>query len=478
VSARVLLCAGAFALASGFGPLCGTRAEESPPTGPAQIFQRQADHQDAVERARTAPPAEAPVAPASAGQPPPAGPAPGANGGQAGSPHTDPHPVDSQAQRVLREPTMASAVPAPELARGTIHIDVADPSGAPLAGANVVLGVMAGTGGRSEQRGTSGADGSLEFKSLPIGSTQAYRVNVLADGAKFSSTPFRLPEDGGYRVRIPVLATTRSDRLVFQLIGQTVVELRDDRLHITQQARVANAGDAVFVLPEDGLLVELPSGFTAFQWQDQMSDQRGEQVLGKGFRLRGSLPPGNVTLGWGFDVPRDGASARVPVKLPFRTYTYRVISEAPEGLSLRVAEFPDPERVKDEGRTLLFTQVQRAPSDPPLASLTIKLDGIPGPGPGRYVAVVLAAIAVLLGLFQATRRAVGADDRRAALTERKQALIAAAKQADAEHARGDTGPEFHAARLEELSTELALVLRDEEALPAASAPSAARAQRA
>jgi hypothetical protein len=132
-----------------------------------------------------------------------------------------------------------------------------------------------------------------------------------------------------------------------------------------------------------------------------------------------------------------------------------------------VNEFPEPERVKDEGRTLLFTQVQRQPTDAPLNALTIKLDGIPGPGPGRYIAVVLFGLLVAAGLVQASRRASDTDDRRAALADRKKALMDAAKQADAEHARGDTGPEFHAARLADLTTELALVLRDEEGLGAA-----------
>lgn len=370
---------------------------------------------------------------------------------------------------MLREPEMASAVPAPDLSTGTIAIEVVDPSGKPMASATVVLGVMASMGGRTEQRGTTSADGTLSFTKLPVGSQQAYRVNVLAQGAKFSTTPFRLPDQGGYRARIAVRATTTDDRLVFQLIGQTVVELKDDRLHITQQARLANAGDTVFVLPADGRVVPLPQGFSAFQWQDQMTDQRGEQVLGTGFRLRGSLPPGNVTLGWSYDLPREGASARVPVTLPFRTYTYRVIAEAPEGLKMRIAEFPEPERVKDQGRDLFFTQVQRKPTDVPLSSLTIKLEGIPGPGPGRLIAVFLALLAIGIGLFTAFKRSTNTDDRRAALLAQKNALLGAAKQTTDEHSRGETGPEFHAQRMDEIVTQLALVLRDEEGLTGAAA---------
>ena len=112
----------------------------------------------------------------------------------------------------------------------------------------------------------------------------------MYQGAKFSSTPFRLPDDQGYAVRVPLKPTTADTGLMFQVIGQTAVELRDDRLHVTQQARLANAGEATVVLPKDGLLVSLPEGFTAFQWQEQMTDQKGEQVAGQGFKLRGSLP--------------------------------------------------------------------------------------------------------------------------------------------------------------------------------------------
>jgi hypothetical protein len=269
-------------------------------------------------------------------------------------------------------------------------------------------------------------------------------------------------------VRVPLKETTRNDRMLFQLVGQTVVELRDDRLHITQQARLANAGQTVYVLPGDGRVIPLPEGFTAFQWQDQMSDQRGEEVAGRGFRLRGSFPPGTVTLAWSYDVKREGESARIPVTLPFKTYTYRIIAEAPAGLKLRAGEFPEPERVKDEGRDLLFTQLQRQPGDPLLEPFTIKLDGIPGPGPGRWIAVALALLLVAVGLSRAFGHGDDSAERKVFITGRKQVLLREARETEEEHARGDIGPEYRVRRMDEIITELALLLRDEEAL--ASAP--------
>ncbi|MDB4986953.1 MAG: hypothetical protein JWN04_2131 [Myxococcaceae bacterium] len=366
--------------------------------------------------------------------------------------------------KVLAEPELPVAEPRQGLPPGSIEIEVVDQSGAPQPGAEIMLGVMASMGGRTEQRAKADAQGRYTFRGLNVGSQQAYRVNVLKDGAKFSTTPFRLPDELGYHARIPVLGVTADDKLMFQVIGQTVVELRDDRLHITQQARLANAGDRVITFPKAGLVVPLPEGFTAFTWQDQMSDQKGEELAGKGFRIRGSLPPGSATLAWTFDLKRDGSAAKIVIDQPWRTFTYRVISEAPAGLKLRVTDFPEPEHVQDNNRELLFTQLQRAPNDAKLAGFTIRIDGIPGPGPGRWLALALAALVVALGLSRAFKRADDRVERTSELEAQKRELFERAKQADRERERGDIGPNYHAEKMDEIVTELALVLRDQEAL--------------
>lgn len=383
--------------------------------------------------------------------------------GAATTPHDHAH-AGRDPHSVLAEPELPTAEPKPGSPAGTIDVLVLSPGGAPQANTEIVLGVMASMGGRTEQRGKTDASGHYTFRGLSVGSQQAYRVNVLFEGAKFSSTPFRLPDDSGYAVRVPLKTTTQDIALMFQVIGQTAVELRDDRLHVTQQARLANAGEKVIVFPKDGLQVPLPEGFTAFQAQEVMTDQKSDEVAGQGFRIRGSLPPGSVTLAWSYDLKRDGESAKIPVNQPWRTYTYRIVTEAPPGMRLKVTDFPEPERIKDENRELFFTQIQRRPTEPQLGAFTIKLDGIPGPGPGRWIAAVLALLAVAYGLVRAFKRADDASDRRAALARRRAELIALAKATESEHERGEIGPQFRAERLNEIMTELALVLRDEEQL--------------
>ena len=78
------------------------------------------------------------------------------------------------------------------------------PTASPIRTREIVLGVMASMGTRTEQRARADAQGLHTFRGLATGSQQAYRVNVVYGGAKFSTTPFRLPEGNGYRARVPL----------------------------------------------------------------------------------------------------------------------------------------------------------------------------------------------------------------------------------------------------------------------------------
>ncbi len=447
-------------------------AQPTAPRGPADIMNRanQERDQSELQRAVRAGDGVAKVALPDAGAPNEADESktpPSPTGTPAGAePAGDGHDHARDVHARLNEPTMPVAEPQRGLAPGSIHIIVVGPDGQRVPGADIVLGVMQSMGGRTEQRAKTDANGEYTFEKLNVGTQQAYRVNVLREGAKFSTTPFRLDEEMGYVARVPLQPVTTDLRMLFQMIGQTVVELRDDRLHISQQARLANAGGQVIVLPKDGLEIPLPEGYTAFSWQDQMTDQKGEELAGKGFRIRGSLPPGTVTLTWTFDLQRSGSTAKIAINQPWRTYQYRVISEAPAGLKLRVSDFPEAEAVRDNERDLLFTQRQNNPQDTNTASFTIKLEGIPTPGPGRWIAVVLAVLVMGTGIVVAYKPASDAADRRLAIDARKKELLALAKLTESEHERGDIGPQYRAEKLDEIATELALVLRDEESLAA------------
>src|SRR5690606_29746068 len=226
-------------------------------------------------------------------------------------------------------PPAVTAQPSPDLPAGTVRVIVTDDSGRPAEGATVLLGTMGQGGERNRVSALTGAQGEHRWEGLPSGQSQAYRVNVPFEGATYSSTPFQLPPDQGYDVRVVRLPVTHDDRTVLQLIGQTFVEIREERLHVIQQAQLANMSQTAqtYVFPEGGLRVPLPDGFVAFQTQAVMTDQRVEEIAGYGLRIHGSLPPGRVTLTWAFDLPITGRDMDVTLAVPFRTYIYRVITD-------------------------------------------------------------------------------------------------------------------------------------------------------
>lgn len=435
------------------GILCLTTSvfaqEAPPPSGPAQIIQR-AGEARAQAQLEQSPAQTAPAPEQAAPSRPVAG--------------HDPHAGVAGAPPVERLP-MNSAVESPELRAGTIRVRVLDGEDRPVSQARVQLGVMQGMGGRTTIDGTTDNAGIAMFGGLAVGDGQAYRVNVLHEGAKYSSNPFRLPPTQGYDVMVRRLATTRELNEVVLYIGATSIELHDERLKIVQQARLVNVGARTYVFPEGGQVIELPSGFLAFQAQESMTDQHVTAIEGKGLRIEGSLAPGQATLTWGFDLPRDGTEATFSIPIPWRTYAYRVLADAAQGMTLEVEGMPAPQLVEQEGHRLLVTEVQAQPDQPMLSRVTVHMAGIPGPGMSRWVALGLGLIALLAGFGVALQKA---DDTAtvAGDTDRKRELAAAIAQLDAERSKGEVGPEFHRDERARLIDELAAALRDESQKPA------------
>lgn len=386
-----------------------------------------------------------------AASPLPAGHPPVANG----SPH-------SGLAGVLAPPELARADASDDVRPGAIRVTVVDESGQPVAGAAVDVGSLA-QGERTRHNARTDRDGVAVFEGLDTGTTQAYRVNVPYLGATYSTSPFQLPTDRGYDVRITRLPVTHDDRFVFFHIFRVIVELKDQRLHVIHQVELTNAGQETYVFPASGLRARLPEGATFFQAQRSMTDQRVEELPNSGgYALHGSLPPGTVQLAWAYDVPVNDRTMRIPVDVPMRFFGLQVLSEAPPGLVMDVAGMPDPQRVDNEGQPLWITQMRRGPADPPLERITLTVSGIPGPGPGRWIAVVLASMFVLGGIFFFVYRG---DDREAAArarARRREELLAEARALEAEFEEGEIGPEFRQKRRAEIVRALAVLLHEEE----------------
>ncbi len=457
-----------FALALALPASVPALAQDTPPHELPPGHPRPAPEAPAPE-APDAPAPEAPAPEAPPGEPapegderPPEGELPPGHPphAEAPTPEGDPHghgtPMDETMERAFREPRVASADPNPSIPAGQIRIRVVDQHGAPLADQEIQLGIMRQGGDRERTPGRTDSSGGFTYTELPTGSGQAYRVNVPRDGATYSSTPFQLPTAIGYDVRVQTQEVVRSDRSLLLVLGQTMLELRDERIHVIQQARLSNLGAATYLFPEGGTRIDLPEGYVSFQTQPVMTDQRVVEIAGEGVRIEGSLPTGQVTLAWAFDLPVTGSEMDIEIPNPFRTFQYRVISTAPRGMSMDVEGMPQTVRFQDQGQPLLGTEIQRAPTEPAFATIHVSLRDIPGPSPARLYAVAIASLLMLAGILFSSRRPVS-DRGKGQRVARRDELLAEAATLDAQLASGDIGPETRQSRRSAIVRELAVL---------------------
>lgn len=371
-------------------------------------------------------------------------------------------------------PQIATAAPSAEVPVGSVRFTVVDPQGNPVPNAHIEVGILEREGEKKKAtKATTDERGMHTFTGLDTGDAQAYRAKLMHDGATYGTMPFRLDETQGYDVRITQIPTTRDPRAVLQLLTRVALQLKDNRLHVVRQAQLINMSQFTYVFSEEGLKVPLPKGFTAFQTQGQMTDQR---ILedGDGFVIKGSVAPGQASLIWAYDIPFSGTELSFSLDMPFQTFNYAVESDAPKGLKLRVDGMPEAQLVEGQGAKFLLTQMQRDPREPGLDTLRISLSGLPGPGPGRMLATGAAAVFLLISLgflfFGGDARKAlqqGRDMRRAEILEEVDEL-------ERQFKADEVGPKYRANQLEALTLELAGLLRDEAAAKATakSAPNA------
>ncbi len=354
-------------------------------------------------------------------------------------------------------PELVTSTVDAELPAGTIAVEVVDPTGAAVSKQAVRLGVMEQSGGRESKACVTDETGTCSFDSLLTDAKHSYRVNVPYEGARYSSTPFRIDAAKGQRVRVVRLPTTTDNRRVFQVLGRTMIEFRDGRAHISQEARLTNLGETTYVFPEGGMPIRLPDGFKAFDSMAMMTDQR-LAATDDGLEISGSIPPGRVDLMWTYDIPISGTSIVIQQPVPFATMEYQVVSDYVDGMTLEVEGFQVARVHEGAERRFLVAGLMRRPGEAPVDPLRIHIRGIPGGGLLPYLAAAIAMIFVFLGIWlvfrpldQTAILAKVREDRRGELLDE---IASLERQREAEA----VGPSFYEHRRRDLTDELAIVL--------------------
>lgn len=326
----------------------------------------------------------------------------------------------------------SSVLPDASLPVGTIAATILDGAGAPMPGVEVRLGVLRQTVAEGDERSfataTTDAAGAVTFKDKQTGSAFSYRVTVRRDAAEYASTPFNLGPTGGMRVKLHVYPVTRDiNQAAVGMRGFTFIETRDDVFQFEVMFRVFNIGRVTWV--PDGVGIDLPRGFKGFTAQESMTDTRAVNV-GDRVELQGTYTPGQHDVIFRFQVPNDhDERVDFDLGLPPHVAEMRVIAAAAKGMTLSVPGFdPAQPSTNEDGQRLLVTGRQLQPGEPELTGLTIALGGIPTPGPGRWIAAGLAAVAALLGLGfalgkSAPQQAAEADRERRDALQAQQVLL-------------------------------------------------------
>lgn len=338
----------------------------------------------------------------------------------------------------------------PALPAGTLVATIRDAQDRPIPQAQATLVITRSSvakGDATERREVTVDDeGSTRFANLAVGMHAIYRITAANGPARFASRPFQLSDKLGKRVTLHVYPTVGNlEELRAGSWGIVYLQLREDAITVEQHVTVLNV-DPVAWIPND-YSFGLPAGFKAFtKSNDGDEDLSFDEVKGEGATLRGTVTPGQHDVIFRYQVPLENEERQTfRIQLPPKTFQIGVMAEASKSMALEVSGFPATQRTERNGKRLLVTKKQASGATEELRTLEITLTGLPTPGPGRWIAIVLGVTALIGGLAYArTRPTEGLDDdQRADLVEAKQALLDEMVALERAHRSGEVGPKTY-----------------------------------
>ena len=371
------------------------------------------------------------------------------------------------------------AVDDPSLPPGTIVLAIRDAEDKPIPQASVVIGILESSvaKGDSRKRRTveTDTDGTARLDGLPVGGGTSYRVTTTRDGGSFASEPFGLTPKGGKRVVVHAYESSPDvEKVLVGMQAFVFVSLKEDVLSIEHMFNIFNIGKTAWVPDPSGAKVTLPEKYKAFNASDSMADVKFVEGKSNEASLAGTIGPGQNEANFRYHVPLQGSERQtVHITLPPRVGEVRVFSESGKTLGLDVAGFPTAQKQRGrDGRRVWITARQAMQGEKGIRTLDITITGLPTPGPGRWIAVVVALSALgLLGVFLTKQQDPEAvEDIREDLLEAREAILKRFVMIEEDHRGGIIGPKTYERWRTELLDALA---RIEARIASVPAPAAA-----
>jgi hypothetical protein len=354
--------------------------------------------------------------------------------------------------------------PDPSLPPGVIAVDLRDADDKPVPHEQVMLGMIVNSVAKGDSRkhvqATTDDQGRALFSNLELASNVAYRVSSGYQGGSFAATPFQLQQAKSMHVVLHVYPVTHDIQQALIVMEATVAcEVRDDRIQIEQALTIYNLGRTAW--QPDEVRMKLPANYTAFNAQTTMSDQGVDEVEGSG-RLRGTFPPGRHPIEFRWQVPWSGdKDVDFEVGLPPHVAIARVMMPATGEIKLIAEGFPPSEvRHDQQGQSFLVTERRLRPEDPRLSTIVLGIHDLPTPGPGKWLATMLAACGVAAGLVLALTGSHRASPERQEGDARTNRAAILEELAELERGRenGEVGPKTYERVRRELIDALARTL--------------------
>jgi hypothetical protein len=337
------------------------------------------------------------------------------------------------AQIAMPDPSAINgkALPAGELQTGTITVRVVRESvGNNIVGQQVIMTVNGET-----KKAVTDEQGRAEFKGLPAGANGHAEATV--NGETLQSDPFVVPSSGGLRVILVAGIKQAEERrkkeeteaaaappvkgtVVLGGNSRIIFEFPDDLMRVFYMLEIVNnARNRVDI--GGPLIIDLPEGAAGASPLDGSSQQA--TVNGSRITVTGPFASGVTAVQIGFQMPFNTSSMTIEQTWPVAIEQVTVASTKAGAVSFASPQFSSVGEVKGEDGTPFI--LASGPGIKAGGTLRVQVSGLPvHSAVPRYVALTLAGVIGLLGIWLALPGAKTAGESRQKLIARRDTLLA------------------------------------------------------
>jgi hypothetical protein len=357
------------------------------------------------------------------------------------------------------------AIPAPELAAGTVTVRVVREA----IGNNIANEVVRVRAGGVTRTASTDELGRAEFPNLPPGAEAVADATVGTEA--LVSQPFSIPRTGGLRVILVAGMAAAAERrkkeaeesasapaargtVVFGGDSRVMLQFSDDSLQVyyvleivnTARTKVDVGGPLTIVLPTAA------SGPTALEGSSPLAAVSRDRIT-----ITGPFPVGTTGVQVAYRLPYSTSEITIEQAWPVPIQRVAVAVEKVGSLAMSSAQVAETREIRTEdGDVFLLATGPALEAGRPLA---VRLSNLPlHSRTPRNVALALALAVAGLGIWLGTRER--GREVRAALTRRREELLAQLTNLDLRR-RGDAPDlERHASRRQRIVRDLERVYAD------------------